>query len=149
MVKSRLRNEVLGRIRTWNRKQNDTRFVPHPFEILVSVVVKIKYSLHIMQFWSKLQPFLVRFQTDFWLCENGPYFDIHQPIAPVIDSNHFWPEWSLLLTKSTWCSTPSRWPWPQTSVSRGSARTRRMVNVLTRIESDLVPLWTNLDRAEL
>jgi len=67
----------------------------------------------------------------------------------VIDSNHFWPEWSLLLTKSTWCSTPSRWPWPQTRVSRGSDRTRRMVNALTRIDPDLVPLWTNLDRAEL
>jgi len=67
----------------------------------------------------------------------------------VIDSNHFWPDWSLLLTKSTWCSTPPRWPWPRTSVSRGSAKTRRTVNALTRIEPDLVPLWTNLDRAEL
>ena len=67
----------------------------------------------------------------------------------VIDSNHFWPDWSLLLAKSTWCLTPSRWQWPQTCTSRESARNKRMVNALTRIEPDLVPLWTNLDRAEL
>jgi len=76
-------------------------------------------------------------------------YEWHLTKITVIDSNHFWPKWSLLLTKSTWCSTPSRWPWPWTIVSSGSARTSMTVNLLTRIEPDLVPLWTNLNQAEL
>jgi hypothetical protein len=43
-------------------------------------------------------------------------------------------------------STPSRWPRPQTRVSRGSVKAKGMVNALTRIGPDLVPLWTNLIR---
>ncbi len=74
-----------------------------------------------------------------WQNAERTYF-LAVAIPFVIDSNPFWPKWSLLLAKSTWCSTPSRWPWPRTCTSRGSARTRRTVNVLTRVEPDLVPL---------
>ena len=54
----------------------------------------------------------------------------------------------LSTTTSTWCSTPPRWPRPQTCSTRWSGRLERMVNAWLEWNPDLVPYGLTLEMNE-